>query len=116
MILPTSELQPPRANHSARCNGPNGWSSGSGYRRRCGNEEDRKGHEKVPDTILHSPSDTILPLTPFSLTPFSCRDDTACVAFTYTKASGHCRLLAETGEYFSNPDADSGVKKQLPPQ
>jgi tetratricopeptide (TPR) repeat protein len=46
----------------------------------------------------------------------SCRDDASCVAFTYFKASGQCRLLTEADEYFSNSDADSGVKRQLPSQ
>jgi len=45
-----------------------------------------------------------------------CKDATSCVAFTYFKQTKLCRLMVETGEYFSDPSADSGVKRQLPSQ
>jgi len=45
-----------------------------------------------------------------------CKDATSCVAFTYFKQTKLCRLMAETGEYFSDPNADSGVKRQLTSQ
>lgn len=42
------------------------------------------------------------------------QQDTSCVALTFIKKSSQCRLLKTTGEYFADPDADSGVKRQEP--
>jgi hypothetical protein len=41
-----------------------------------------------------------------------CRDDGACVAFTFRLDEGVCHLFATTGEYFSNALADRGGKRQ----
>lgn len=41
-----------------------------------------------------------------------CRDDSACVAFTFRRDEGLCRLFATTGEYFPDRLADSGGKRQ----
>jgi hypothetical protein len=43
-----------------------------------------------------------------------CAAQDACVAFTYFKISGQCRLMHTTGEYFADSKADSGVKRQEP--
>ncbi|MBY6242935.1 PAN domain-containing protein [Methylosinus sp. Sm6] len=41
-----------------------------------------------------------------------CRDDAACVAFTFRLDDGLCHLFSTTGEYFPNALADSGGKRQ----
>src|SRR5262249_18956183 len=43
-----------------------------------------------------------------------CAGEEGCVAFTYFKVSGQCRLMPTTGEYFADAKADSGVKRQEP--
>lgn len=45
-----------------------------------------------------------------------CDSDRSCMAFTYHKSSRECMLLDDPGEYVSDPDADSGVKRQAPSQ
>ena len=35
-------------------------------------------------------------------------------AFTFYKSSRQCKFLTDAGEYSSNADADSGVKRQHP--
>jgi hypothetical protein len=42
----------------------------------------------------------------------ACRDDSACVAFTFRLDEALCRLFATTGEYFPDKLADSGGKRQ----
>lgn len=42
----------------------------------------------------------------------ACRDDGACVAFTFRLDEATCHLFETTGEYFSNALADSGGKRQ----
>jgi hypothetical protein len=41
-----------------------------------------------------------------------CKQDQVCVAFTYFKGSGQCRLMATAGKYFADDGADSGFKLQ----
>lgn len=43
-----------------------------------------------------------------------CVDDKKCVAFTFYKLPKRCDLFSETGEYFRDTRADSGVKRQKP--
>lgn len=42
----------------------------------------------------------------------SCRDEDACIAFTFRLDEGSCHLFKTTGEYFPNQLADSGGKRQ----
>lgn len=42
----------------------------------------------------------------------ACRSEESCVAFTFRLDEGACHLFATTDEYFSNPLADSGGKRQ----
>ncbi|NNE23427.1 MAG: hypothetical protein HKN11_12540 [Rhizobiales bacterium] len=42
-----------------------------------------------------------------------CLDEDRCVAFSFVKAGGDCKLLNSAGEYFSDSAVDSGVKRQV---
>ncbi|WP_083919217.1 PAN domain-containing protein [Methylosinus sp. LW4] len=42
----------------------------------------------------------------------ACREEDACVAFTFRLDESACHLFKSTGEYFSNELADSGGKRQ----
>jgi len=42
----------------------------------------------------------------------ACREEEACIAFTFRLDEGACHLFKTTGEYFSNELADSGGKRQ----
>ncbi|WP_024879827.1 PAN domain-containing protein [Methylosinus sp. LW3] len=42
----------------------------------------------------------------------ACREEDACVAFTFRLDESACHLFTSTGEYFSNELADSGGKRQ----
>ncbi|WP_159727386.1 PAN domain-containing protein [Methylosinus sp. Ce-a6] len=42
----------------------------------------------------------------------ACREEEACVAFTFRLDEGACHMFKTTGEYFSNELADSGGKRQ----
>jgi hypothetical protein len=42
----------------------------------------------------------------------ACRDDAVCIAFTFRRDDGLCRLFETTGEYFPDKLADSGGKRQ----
>lgn len=44
----------------------------------------------------------------------TCFGDRNCVAYSYFKTPGTCRLFKSTGQYFSSDQADSGVKTQTP--
>jgi hypothetical protein len=44
-----------------------------------------------------------------------CRDNAQCVAFTYVRTPGRCRLFSSTGVYEKNSEADSRAKRQLAP-
>jgi PAN domain len=48
----------------------------------------------------------------FSGCESACRDEASCVAYSYQKANGACRLFAKTGEYVPDPRNDSGIKAQ----
>ena len=41
-----------------------------------------------------------------------CRQEEACVAYTFFWRNSRCQLLGKAGEYFLNEDAESGGKKQ----
>lgn len=41
-----------------------------------------------------------------------CREEDACIAFTFRLDEGACHLFKTTGEYFANQLADSGGKRQ----
>jgi hypothetical protein len=41
-----------------------------------------------------------------------CRQEEACVAYTFLWTNSKCQLLGKAGEYFPNEDAESGGKKQ----
>ncbi|MCB1419524.1 MAG: hypothetical protein KDJ74_11210 [Notoacmeibacter sp.] len=41
-----------------------------------------------------------------------CQNEAQCVAYSFVKSSGSCRLLSSAGEYFSDGNVDSGVKRQ----
>lgn len=41
-----------------------------------------------------------------------CVSDQSCVAMTYFRKTKQCRLMENTGEYFSDKDADVGIKRQ----
>lgn len=41
-----------------------------------------------------------------------CHADMSCVAYTYLKTPSTCRLFKSTGQYFSSPSADAGIKTQ----
>jgi hypothetical protein len=43
-----------------------------------------------------------------------CTREGSCVAFTFFSDEKQCLTLESTGEYFANPNADSGVKRQEP--
>jgi hypothetical protein len=43
-----------------------------------------------------------------------CTREGSCVAFTFFSDAKQCLTLESTGEYFANPKADSGVKRQEP--
>ena len=45
----------------------------------------------------------------------ACRDDESCISFTFLgNSGGECRLFSDTGEYFSDKRAVSGIKVQKP--
>ncbi len=44
----------------------------------------------------------------------ACSTDQSCIAYTFLKSGQICKIFEDTGEYFSNADADSGVKLQKP--
>lgn len=43
-----------------------------------------------------------------------CRQEEACIAFTFRKNDRICQLFSSTGEYLANSLADSGIKRQQP--
>lgn len=43
-----------------------------------------------------------------------CQTLESCVAWTFFREKKQCRLMATTGEYFRDPRADSGIKRQEP--
>jgi hypothetical protein len=47
----------------------------------------------------------------------SCESDNGCEVFTFFRPRNICKLIAQPSEYFRNADvnADSGIKRQLPP-
>jgi hypothetical protein len=43
-----------------------------------------------------------------------CSNDSACIAYTFFSSSGLCKMFDSPGEYFTDVDAESGVKVQKP--
>src|SRR5262249_7719495 len=44
-----------------------------------------------------------------------CKDDLSCVTFTFLKREERCKLFKTPNEYFSDMNAESGVKRQTTP-
>ena len=48
----------------------------------------------------------------FDICERNCEADESCVAYMFRKTTRDCYLFDDAGEYSSNPDTDSGVKRQ----
>jgi hypothetical protein len=44
----------------------------------------------------------------------ACAEEASCVAYTFLRGTRNCKLFDDTGEYFPDTAADSGVKAQSP--
>jgi PAN domain-containing protein len=54
------------------------------------------------------------PFLSFELCEAACKQEEACIAFTFRKDVRVCQMFNKTGQYFGNSLADSGIKRQQP--